>query len=125
MERGELVDEFSSRLLKRLLYQTERRIRYATSPALNDAAVYFKSGSLFRCVPEPDFACKAYAGNQLNLMHSVAIVESPARERRLYYLVVLMSNVLRKNSALDHQALGTSIHRLIERRHRPPAPAQP
>lgn len=118
LERGQLVDPFSSRLLKRLLYQTERRIRYATSPALNDAAVYFKSGSLFKCVPEPEFVCKAYAGNALNLMHSVAIVESPAAERRLYYLVVLMSNVLRKNSALDHQALGTTIHRLIEKRHR-------
>lgn len=122
LERGQLVDPFSSRLLKRLLYQTERRIRYATSPALNDAAVYFKSGSLFKCTPEPGFVCKAYAGNVLNLMHSVAIIESPAAERRLYYLVVLMSNVLRKNSALDHQALGTTIHRLIEKRHRP-APA--
>jgi hypothetical protein len=118
IERGELVDVFSSRLLKRLMYQTERRIRYATSPALGDAAVYFKSGSLFQCAPEDGFVCKAYAGNVKNLMHSVAIIESPAKERKLYYLVVLMSNVLRKNSALDHQALGTSIHRLIEKRHR-------
>lgn len=117
IERGQLVDEYSSRVLKRLMYQTERRIRYATSPALNTAAVFFKSGSLFECAPEPDFVCKAYAGNVKNLMHSVAIVESPATERRLYYLVVVMSNVLRKNSAVDHQALGTTLHRLVERRH--------
>lgn len=117
MERGQLVDEYSSRLLKRLMYQTERRIRYATSPALTSAAVYFKSGSLFECRPEPGFVCKAYAGNIKNLMHSVAIVEAPAAERRLYYIVVVMSNVLRKNSAVDHQSLGTRIHRLIERRH--------
>ncbi len=120
IERGTLVDVYSSQLLKRLMYQTERRIRYATSPALNTAAVYFKSGSLFECRPEPEFVCRAYAGNIKNLMHSVAIVEAPAAERRLYYIVVVMSNVLRKNSAVDHQALGTTIHHLIERRH--PAP---
>jgi len=123
IERGTLVDAFSSRLLKRLLYQTERRIRYASSPALNESAVYFKSGSLFECQPEPDFVCKAYAGNIKNLMHSVAIVEHPAAERRLHYLVVLMSNVLRKNSAVDHQALGTSIQHLVERRNRDRLPA--
>ena len=41
MEEGRLVDEWSSRQLKRLLYMTERRIRYASSPALREAAVYF------------------------------------------------------------------------------------
>ncbi|MEX2482620.1 MAG: serine hydrolase, partial [Gammaproteobacteria bacterium] len=119
IERGRVVDPFSSRIMKKLMYVTERRIRYASTPVLNDAAVYFKSGSLFRCEPEPDFVCKAYAGNALNLMHSVAIVEAPADERRLHYLVVVMSNVLRQNSAIVHQSLGTAIHHLIEARHRP------
>jgi len=96
---------------------TERRIRYASSPALNDAAVYFKSGSLYQCAPEPDFICLKYHGNVMNLMNSVAIVESPAGAPRLFYLVALMSNVLRKNSAVDHQTLATRIHRLIERHH--------
>ena len=50
-------------------------------------------------------------------MNSVAIVESPAGAPRLFYLVALMSNVLRKNSAVDHQTLATQIHRLIEKRH--------
>lgn len=117
MEQGKLVDEFSSREIKRLLYVTERRIRYASSPALAEAAVYFKSGSLYQCVPEPDFVCKKYHGNKRNLMNSLAIVESPARERRHYYIVTLMSNVLRKNSAVDHQTLATRIHRLIESHH--------
>ena len=52
MEQGRLVDEFSSRQIKRLLYMTERRIRYASSPALTDSAVYFKSGSLYKCKEE-------------------------------------------------------------------------
>jgi len=117
MEQGKLVDEFTSRELKRLLYVTERRIRYASSPALNRAAVYFKSGSLYACRPEPGFTCRKYRGNKQNLMNSTAIIEAPAGKPNLYYLVTLTSNVLRKNSAVDHQTLATSIHRLMESRH--------
>lgn len=117
LEQGRITDEFSSREIKRLLYVTERRIRYASSPALNGAAVYFKSGSLYRCQPEPGFKCLKYHGNKQNLMHSVAIVEAPAATRRLYYFVTMVSNVLRKNSAVDHQTLATRIHRLIESAH--------
>jgi hypothetical protein len=117
LEQGKLVDVFSSREIKRLLYMTERRIRYASSPALADAAVYFKSGSLYRCKPEPGFDCGKYQGNVENLLNSVAIVEYPAGERQLYYLVVVMSNVLKKNSAVVHQTLATRIHRLVEAMH--------
>ncbi|MBT8144142.1 MAG: hypothetical protein KJO55_05535, partial [Gammaproteobacteria bacterium] len=49
MEAGTLVDDWSSLELKRLLYMTQRRIRYASHPALHDSAVYFKSGSLYGC----------------------------------------------------------------------------
>ena len=122
MEQGRLVDEFSSRQIKRLIYMTERRIRYASSPALQDAAVYFKSGSLYGCKKEPGFKCGKYKGNVKNYMNSFAIVESPANERRLHYLVMLISNVLRKNSAYDHQTLATQIQRLIEEAH-PDEPA--
>ncbi|BCR04912.1 hypothetical protein DESUT3_19810 [Desulfuromonas versatilis] len=124
LETGRLVDEFSSREIKRLLYMTERRIRYASSPALHEAAVYFKSGSLYRCRPEPGFVCKKYHGNVENLLNSVAIVEYPAREPRLFYLVVMMSDVLRKNSAVVHQSFGTRLQRLIEADHRPSEPGR-
>ncbi len=123
LEQGKLVDEFSSREIKRLIYMTQRRIRYASSPALYDAAVYFKSGSLYRCKPEPGFVCKKYHGNVDNLLNSVAIVEYPAETRRLFYLVVVMSNVLRKNSAVEHQTLATRLHRLIEGYHSQQPPA--
>ncbi len=123
MEQGRLVDEFSSRQIKRLLYMTERRIRYASSPALKDSAVYFKSGSLYSCKEEEGFKCGAYMGNVRNYMNSVAIVESPAGENRLFYISTLISNVLRKNSAVEHQTMGTRIHRLIEKAHPQPAPA--
>jgi hypothetical protein len=121
LEEGRIVDEFSSREIKRLLYVTERRIRYAASPVLAPAAVYFKSGSLFECAKEAGFTCEPYAGNVKNYMNSVAIVEHPARERTLYYMVTIVSNVLRKNSAAVHLELATRIHRLIASRH--PAPA--
>jgi len=119
MEEGKLVDEWSSRQLKRLLYMTERRIRYASSPELNNAAVYFKSGSLYQCGPEEGFTCKPYHGNIRNFMNSVAIVEEDVEGVQLRYLVVVISNVLRKNSAVDHQTLGTRIHQLIKKYHKP------
>lgn len=128
LEQGKLVDEFSSREIKRMLYMTERRIRYASSPALAGSAVYFKSGSLYSCRKEEGFKCRKYHGNVKNYMNSVAIVETPAGNHRLHYIVTLISNVLRKNSAVDHQTLATRIHRLIEKRHplkRAAAPALP
>jgi hypothetical protein len=115
LEQGKLVDAFSSREIKRLLYMTQRRIRYASSPALTTAAVYFKSGSLYKCKPEAGFKCKKYHGNVTNMLNSVAIIEAPAADPQLYYMVVVMSNVLRKNSAVVHQTLATRIHRMLEK----------
>ena len=117
MEKGQLVDEWSSRALKRLLYMTERRIRYASSPALRNAALYFKSGSLYSCQPEEGFKCGKYKGNKRNYMNSFAIVEEDVGDVRLHYMVTLISNVLRENSAVAHQTLGTRIHQLIKKRH--------
>jgi hypothetical protein len=110
MEQGKLVDRWSSREIKRLLYVTERRIRYASSAALRESAVYFKSGSLYSCVPEPGFKCRKYHGNKRNFMNSIAIVESPAGQNRLYYMAAVLSNVLRKNSAVDHRDLARAVH---------------
>ncbi len=126
MEQGRLVDVFSSREIKRLLYMTERRIRYASAPVLRDSAVYFKSGSLYSCKEEFGFTCKKYQGNARNYMNSVAIVETPAGIGRLYYMATVISNVLYKNSAVEHQTLATYIHRMIEAFHpaRPPAPGK-
>ncbi|MEP1472843.1 MAG: hypothetical protein ABJK25_17850 [Halieaceae bacterium] len=117
MEQGRLIDPWTSRTLKRLLYVTERRIRYASSPALKKAAVYFKSGSLYSCRKEEGFQCGAYKGNVKNYMNSVAIVEQKIGDVRLHYAVALISNVLRKNSAVIHQSLGTGVHQLIRERH--------
>jgi len=117
IEEGKLVDEWSSLQIKRLLYMTERRIRYASAPALNEAAVYFKSGSLYQCKEEEGFQCTKYRGNVINYMNSVAIVEQEIDGVKLDYIVILISNVLRKNSAEDHQALGTALHQMIEQQH--------
>jgi hypothetical protein len=117
MEEGVLVDEWSSRQLKRLLYMTERRIRYASSPELTDAAVYFKSGSLYKCKEEEGFNCTPYHGNVYNYMNSVAIIEQEIDGVNLRYMVIVISNVLRKNGAVEHQNLATGIHRLIKKDH--------
>ena len=55
-------------------------------------------------------------------MNSVAIIETPAGEHRLHYISTLVSNVLRKNSAVDHQTMGTRIHRLVEKANPAPEP---
>jgi len=133
LERGRIVDPWSSLQIKRLLYVTEKRIRYASSPALSAAAVYSKSGSLYSCQPEEGFVCRQYQGNKTNYMNSVSIIEEDAKTAkgepvRLYYLVVLISNVLRVNSAVTHQTMGTRIHQLIRAQHGLPgerAPWQP
>jgi len=117
MEQGRLVDAWSSLQIKRLLYITQYRIRYAYSPALKDAAVYFKSGSFYKCKPEEGYKCGAYKGNKLNLMNSVAVVEAPAGAPRLNYIVTITSNVLRKNSADEQQRLATRLHRLLQKLH--------
>ena len=107
---GLAVDEESSLEMKRLLYMTDRRIRYAGSPALKNAAVYFKSGSLYKCRPEEGYVCAKYKGNVDNFMNSVAIIEHPDG---ITYMVALMSNVRKKNSASDHMALAASIDRIV------------
>lgn len=122
MEQGRLVDEWSSREIKRLLYVTERRIRYASSPSLNDAAVYFKSGSLYSCKAGAG-PCGEYRGNVKNYMNSIAVVETPATPREQMYMVTLLSNVLHKNSAYEHQVLGGRIQNLMATKKPPAAPA--
>jgi hypothetical protein len=123
MEQGKLVDPFSSLEIKRLLYLTEHRIRYAAQPALADSALYFKSGSLYSCKPEPGYSCGKFLGNRLNYMNSMVLVETPDRTPPLRYAVAVLSNVLKKNSAQVHEDLALEIHRIIEGLH--PAKAAP
>ncbi|MCJ7466376.1 MAG: hypothetical protein MUO53_06745 [Maribacter sp.] len=113
LEQGKVVDERSSLEMKRLMYMTDRRIRYAQAPALKDAAVYFKSGSLYKCDRSKGEPCGKYMGNVQNYMNSVAIVEHPDN---CTYMVVLMTNVLRKNSASDHMYLAGNIDKLIRKK---------
>jgi hypothetical protein len=117
LEQGKLVDEWSSREIKRLLYITERRIRYGSSGALRPSAVYFKSGSLYSCEEEEGFVCKKYHGNKRNYMNSIAIIETEAGQQRLFYAVAVLSNVLRKNSAQDHRDLARAVHGMLLRDH--------
>jgi hypothetical protein len=123
MEQGRLVDPFSSLEIKRLLYLTEQRIRYASQPALADSALYFKSGSLYSCRPEAGYACGKFLGNRLNYMNSMVLIETPDRTPPLRYAVAVLSNVLKKNSAEVHRDLALEIHRIVDSLH--PAKAAP
>ena len=110
LEQGKVVDEASSLEMKRLIYLTDRRIRYAKSPRLDNAAVYYKSGSLYKCDRSKNPSCGDYEGNVMNYMNSVIIVEQPDGRR---YIVCLMSNVLNKNSAWAHMDLATKIDKML------------
>ncbi|SFC06377.1 hypothetical protein SAMN04487891_105167 [Flagellimonas taeanensis] len=112
LEQGKVIDEASSLEMKRLMYMTDRRIRYAQSPVLKEAAVYFKSGSLYKCDRSKGEECGKYMGNVQNFMNSVIIVEHPDNCR---YMVVLMTNVLRKNSASDHMYLASAIDKIVRK----------
>lgn len=110
MEEGNIVDKWSSLELKRFLYMTVRRIRYVSSEKLKDAAVYFKSGSQYKCRPEPGYSCGKYMGNAENHLNAVAVIE---HTDGTIYMIALMSNVLKKNSALDHNQIATEVDIVI------------
>lgn len=110
LEQGKVLDKESSLEMKRLLYLTDRRIRYAKSPRLDDAAVYFKSGSYYKCDRTKDPNCAKYAGNVFNYMNSVIIVE---HENGVKYIVCLMTNVLNRNSAGAHMYLASKIDDVV------------
>ena len=112
LEQGKIVDEKSSLEMKRLMYMTDRRIRYAQAPQLREAAVFFKSGSLYKC-DHTKGDCGKYRGNVYNYMNSVAIIEHTDGTK---YMVCLMTNVLKKNSASDHMFLAGNIDRVIRKK---------
>lgn len=105
LEQGNIVDKETSLEMKRLLYLTDRRIRYAKSPKLDSAKVYFKSGSYY------NGGSGKYMGNEFNYMNSVIIVEKPNNTK---YIVCLMTNILNKNSANDHYYLAGKIDKIID-----------
>lgn len=115
MEQGKLVDPWSSLEIKRLLYLTDIRIRYAAEPTLDPTAVYYKSGSLYACGGRGP--CGKYFGNSKNFMNSIATVEYDGSGKQLRYVVALLSNVLGRNSIETHQALAKRIHHVIADRH--------
>jgi hypothetical protein len=104
LEQGNIVDKETSLEIKRLIYLTDRRIRYAKSPKLDDAMVYFKSGSYY------SGGGGKYMGSKFNYMNSVIIVEQPDGTK---YMVCMETNVLNKNSANDHYYLAGKIDQII------------
>lgn len=113
LEKGEVINPRISLEIKRLMYITDRRIRYAASSSIKKDAVYFKSGSFYSFYDEPGFERRSYAGNRFNYMNSVAIVEKLDDCEKMVYITVLMSNVLRKNSVNEHYGLAARIDRAL------------
>ncbi len=115
MEKGQLVDLWTSLEMKRLLYVTDKRVRWAGAAELREAAVFFKSGSLFRCGGRGP--CGDYAGNTWNFLAAVADVQMPQRDPPIHYLVGAISNVLGQYSIPEHDRVGGAVQILMERLH--------
>jgi len=114
IEQGRMVDEWSSLQMKKFLYITKRRYRYVYAPELGKSATFFKSGSLYSCKPEEGYRCGRYKGNDRNYMNSVVTVEHPAGPAPdLVYIVSLISNVLKFNSAWDHSRFAAAIQEAL------------
>jgi hypothetical protein len=120
MEQGKMVDEWSSLELKKLMYVTRRRIRYAAASELTNSAVFFKSGSLYQCIPEEGYQCGKYLGNKINILNSPTEIETELIALKegdipkpISYIIVVMSNELRKNAATDHALLAGAIHKMM------------
>ncbi|HXK57739.1 MAG TPA: hypothetical protein PLZ16_13935, partial [Gammaproteobacteria bacterium] len=64
------------------------------------------------------FKCGKYMGNAQNAMNSILIVESPAQAgaQQKRYLVALISDVRKVNSAWDHSRLGAAIEEIVRSR---------
>ena len=115
MEKGQLVDSWTSLEMKRLLYVTDKRVRWAGAAELREAAVFFKSGSLWRCGGRG--ACGEYAGNYWNFLAAVGEVEMPQRDPALHYIFGAISNVLGRDSISEHDRVGGAVQILMERLH--------
>lgn len=109
IEQGKVVDKFSSLELKRILYLTQARERYVGSPALDDAAVYFKAGSLYKC----GGPCVKYEGTIQNVLNGISIIEYPVAAPKNRYIVALSTNIPRRNSEQLHRALAGEVHSLV------------
>ena len=70
--------------------------------------------------PSRDSNVEKYRGNRINYLNSVAIVETDSEHGNLRYAVIVLSNVLRKDSSEQHKALAAKINELIQSLH--PAP---
>jgi hypothetical protein len=115
IEQGRRVDAWSSLQMKKYMYLTKHRYRYSYAPELSNEAIFFKSGSFYSCRPEEGFKCDKYMGNKQNLMNSVATVEG-RQSSDPRYIAVLMSNVLKFNSAWDHSRIAAATHQLVKTR---------
>ena len=116
IEQGRLVDQWSSLQMKKYMYLSKRRYRYAYAPELNDQAIFFKSGSLYSCrilAAGEVSKCGKYMGDKQNLMNSAAVIEGQG-EGASKYIAVLMSDVREVNSAWDHSRIGAATHQMIK-----------
>jgi len=122
----------SSRAASSTRSRAARSSGSSTSPSAASATPRRPPSRPRRCSSSPDRCTsasrsRAFAASRTRerqeLHDSVAIVEHPAGGRRLYYMVTIVSNVLRRNSASVHMELATRLQKLLESLHQAPPAA--
>ena len=87
-----------------------------TNPLLADWTTPFQIAP-FDQINDDDFAPAFETALKPHKAEIEAIVEQEIGGMKLHYVAIVISNVLRKNSAVEHQTLGTAIHDLIREQH--------
>lgn len=75
VEQGRMVDEWSSRELKKMLYLTRRRARYLYTHKLDNFGAFFKSGSFYRFTANAVSHAK-YEGDEINVLNSLIEIDT-------------------------------------------------
>jgi hypothetical protein len=69
-----MVDAWSSRELKKMLYLTRRRVRYLYTNSLDNFGAFFKSGSLYRFSENAERI--QYQGDTVNVLNALVEIDT-------------------------------------------------
>ena len=89
--------------------EMENAVQWAKYPPMG---IRSQGGGQYRAIWGNDY--RQTANDNIMI---IAMIESPAGQNRLYYLVSVLSNVLRKNSAQDHRDLARAVQGRLLRDH--------
>ncbi len=117
LEQGRLVDVFSSREIKRLIYLTEVASATPSSPALAAVGRVLQVRLAVPVRERSRLQLQAVRGQRQELHEFDGDRRVTGRRTQAVLHRTLVTNILRKNSAGEHQALAIRLQQLILTNH--------